>query len=636
MKTLEVQYSPSNSMNADILVYRSKWDSLPICIFDNISPGQTIECSPDYAYIFNSYTYIVVNYRRTNRRIRRRMGYNWEIRNGDCVGIFVTNCNSQIIGMRSYGCRDLSAVSWVDYEGLYCDASVLYEDNGNTDRNYAFINSESAFNDPLQIFENLDPYVRYSLIGIMVAFVILSFAACYICIAKKHVDAKFKLDQEPKGLDLKTAKSIHMNRSYSNVNKTQVDVDTVKQMHLSRKQRSNKSNKSRSRLKRLQLEQVGSGPDGFSDEDMDSGDEGDQELGVPELRENNVTSPMTPLTPQFYDEDDVNNILALATNPDKPNNNKQSHDKTKFPYPHRQGHHKDDTNTTITTPVSIDNQTEETTPESMNHRNEQKEEEQETTPETETHDHDERTEEEKLDEIFIPAKVTRKIHQPEIESPTTPDSPNSYHATTPESPNSRYQEATPDFMTQTQPASTPDSPMDSPINMATPRAVTPDFMQETSPDFADEATEQTQTAQTHFISNDDDNDTPLRKPAYGSQIDLDNIHLSTPIMNPFARGNRTRTRSDESSWYGMDCNDNFTLSTPLSLQAQHGGASQESSVMPTFISEPTPQFYDEEDLCNMVELIDKNELCVLDEEMLLETCDEAELEETKTKFSYIE
>ena len=106
-------------------------------------PGDSIECSNSSG--FSSDTFIVVNYIDT----RRRMGYNKkrrrrksrgkgrgrknrvnkDIKNGDCVGRFATDCSVQLIGLSAEKCNDLFVVSYVDGEGQYCDATVLAEDD---------------------------------------------------------------------------------------------------------------------------------------------------------------------------------------------------------------------------------------------------------------------------------------------------------------------------------------------------------------------------------------------------------------------------------------------------------------------------------------------------------------------------
>merc|ERR1712176_889242 len=46
-------------------------------------------------------------------------------------------------------------------------------------------NGEGVKHGPFKAFSELDPYIKYSLIGIMIIFLGLMFISCYLCIARK-------------------------------------------------------------------------------------------------------------------------------------------------------------------------------------------------------------------------------------------------------------------------------------------------------------------------------------------------------------------------------------------------------------------------------------------------------------------
>ena len=138
----------------------------------------------------------------------------------------IRECDTDIIGEEIKGCEGLglSVDAFVDNEGYTCDATAVSQaaqddasDSG--DGFNALINGERAINSPFAAFNDLDPYIKWSLIGIMVTFLALIFVACYICVARKDENDK----------DLPKEQALEMEKVISNsemkIKKTNVTYD---------------------------------------------------------------------------------------------------------------------------------------------------------------------------------------------------------------------------------------------------------------------------------------------------------------------------------------------------------------------------------------------------------------------------
>eukprot|EP01083_Nonionella_stella_P009888 28294_1 len=203
MTSLTLLYDPSNGLNATIIgYYNAKESAAVMCEFENVAPETEIECASDSYYKFSKSTYFVVHYIE-DTTTRRRMGgggrrgggrdsKDFEIDIGDCSGKFETSCREHIIGTTSNGCDDLEAIAFVALNGTTCDylnADAITADN-------ALI---SGFDDvlhasPLAVLEELDPYVRYSLIGLLFMFAVLTIIACCVCVTSKDRNEKSAKD----------------------------------------------------------------------------------------------------------------------------------------------------------------------------------------------------------------------------------------------------------------------------------------------------------------------------------------------------------------------------------------------------------------------------------------------------------
>eukprot|EP00483_Globobulimina_turgida_P012148 UN12170 len=85
-----------------------------------------------------------------------------------------------MVGSTVNGCNDFMVVSWMNGAGATCDEVAV--DEVTTSSN-ALMSDKGLLNNPFKALEELDPFIRHSLIGIMVTFIAcLLFMACYVCI----------------------------------------------------------------------------------------------------------------------------------------------------------------------------------------------------------------------------------------------------------------------------------------------------------------------------------------------------------------------------------------------------------------------------------------------------------------------
>eukprot|EP01083_Nonionella_stella_P114401 338235_1 len=166
---------------ASIVVYNARW-RLILCTFTNVKKGEKITCTADNTKdgTFTRQTRFSVSYE--NRR-RSLVDLN-DIKNADCVGLMQTSCAVQIIGDKVIGCSDLVVVSHVDGDGALCNARILALETDNTANAY-MKDYQMMYADPLKVLNELDPYIRWTLICIMITFVVLVFASIYICFVAK-------------------------------------------------------------------------------------------------------------------------------------------------------------------------------------------------------------------------------------------------------------------------------------------------------------------------------------------------------------------------------------------------------------------------------------------------------------------
>eukprot|EP01084_Bolivina_argentea_P080544 145889_1 len=109
----------------------------------------------------------------------------------------IRKCREDVIGEEVDGCEDLVVLSWTAADGALCDeiaitgsSSGSSSSDSTSSENLLWLERE-MLETPLKVLQQLDPYVRYSLIGVLVAFCGLMLAACYICLIRsKAVEDK--------------------------------------------------------------------------------------------------------------------------------------------------------------------------------------------------------------------------------------------------------------------------------------------------------------------------------------------------------------------------------------------------------------------------------------------------------------
>jgi len=97
----------------------------------------------------------------------------------ECIGSVATSCSSQIIGDKLSGCNSLEVISYIDGNGGLCTSEILSIEAEHA--NNALIKGGQTLDNPLKVFDGLDPYIRWTLICILIAFVVLIFVSLYIC-----------------------------------------------------------------------------------------------------------------------------------------------------------------------------------------------------------------------------------------------------------------------------------------------------------------------------------------------------------------------------------------------------------------------------------------------------------------------
>lgn len=106
----------------------------------------------------------------------------------------ITKCNLDYINEPVRDCEDigLNVDFSVDNGGFTCDEqaveAALAANDASSAYDNALINNELASSNPFTVFNDLDPYVKWTLIAIMITFLALICVACYICVARGKSD----------------------------------------------------------------------------------------------------------------------------------------------------------------------------------------------------------------------------------------------------------------------------------------------------------------------------------------------------------------------------------------------------------------------------------------------------------------
>ena len=164
LNVINFEYTGDEKAESIIGYYNKKATKIA-CQFENVSPGDIISCDINQVGYksFKAKTTFAINYK-----------------SGNCIGRIRTDCNRQIIGESISYCNNLVVNSYIDGKNAFCDQNV-WEIQQSSQANNALLFGERILDDPLEVFEELDPYIQWTLIGIMITFVILVIISIYIC-----------------------------------------------------------------------------------------------------------------------------------------------------------------------------------------------------------------------------------------------------------------------------------------------------------------------------------------------------------------------------------------------------------------------------------------------------------------------
>ena len=123
-----------------------------------------------------------------------KQSFNWntfvfivdEDGNSICGRGRIRECSLNIINNEVERCEGsgLFVDAWIDNAGFTCDLIAVRQElnSASAEGYYALINTEK-FSSPFTVFDNLDPYIKWSLIAILITFIGLSLICC-ICIIR--------------------------------------------------------------------------------------------------------------------------------------------------------------------------------------------------------------------------------------------------------------------------------------------------------------------------------------------------------------------------------------------------------------------------------------------------------------------
>ena len=107
----------------------------------------------------------------------------------DCVGDAKTKCSKPIIGDALRKCDNLVVVAHVDGDGAFCDANVLSADPAIQESN-AIVDNERSTSDPLRVWKELDLWIRWILICLLIAFFALIGISYFLCCLRRRKESK--------------------------------------------------------------------------------------------------------------------------------------------------------------------------------------------------------------------------------------------------------------------------------------------------------------------------------------------------------------------------------------------------------------------------------------------------------------
>jgi len=165
------------------------------CEFLNVQKGDTITCSAGAYGTFKRKTRFEVYYDGNDND------------EADCIGDAKTKCDKMSVGKSLKNCADLVVVSHVDGDGAFCDADVLSFDVAIRGSN-AFVGNDRRAMSPSALWEELDLWIRWMLICLLVAFTALITISCFLCALQRRArteqrEKERKLDDIMKQIAMK-------------------------------------------------------------------------------------------------------------------------------------------------------------------------------------------------------------------------------------------------------------------------------------------------------------------------------------------------------------------------------------------------------------------------------------------------
>ena len=147
------------------------------CEFVNVQNGDTITCSAGAYGTFKRKTRFEIYYDGDNED------------EADCIGDARTKCRKMIVGRSLPNCDDLVVLSHLDGDGAFCDANILSADIAALESN-AIVDNERSTSDPLRVWKELDLWIRWMLICLLIAFLALIGISYFLCCLRRRKESK--------------------------------------------------------------------------------------------------------------------------------------------------------------------------------------------------------------------------------------------------------------------------------------------------------------------------------------------------------------------------------------------------------------------------------------------------------------
>ena len=226
MSQITLQYVGEQTASKILGFYKvkksnSKETPLTDCEFLNVQNGDTITCSAGEYGVFK-------------RRTRFEIYYDGNDDDAaDCIGDTKTKCSKPIIGDSVRKCDNLVVVAHVDGDGAFCDANVLSADPATQESN-AVVDNERSTSDPLRVWKELDLWIRWMLICLLIAFISLIGISCLLCGLWRKAEAK-QTEKEHKLDDI--MKTIAMKKWQQKRNSEEVEGSVIRHIAMALTQR---------------------------------------------------------------------------------------------------------------------------------------------------------------------------------------------------------------------------------------------------------------------------------------------------------------------------------------------------------------------------------------------------------------